>query len=504
MSASADISAQWYDEQPAPAATASFIATPATLPPIEQLAASARWAALQPNPVVALQGSAQRSVFNMSRETILLNVEQEQGARWARHASANACSFCRLMATRGAVYTSAAAATTVVGRGVDLSVADKRAIAAGQMTRDEALAARRLYRDPRKAKAAGAQVGDERVSLGKTRGTRKLGERYHDHCHCVAVAVRPGDTYEPPAYVEQWSEDYDRAVDAAKAAGKTKGEYGAIDLKAVLREMDGQQREQRKTVGEWLDAENRHKAAVLDWLDAEDEHKHAVEYYSRPDALAEAIGDPPPKPKTARKPKRTVDDALADMQAAVAAGDYDAIDKFAAEAEKLEARDNAAAAKKAAKEAAKSAAEQAKIDRMLELIDREGWHPDEAEAEAYGISVEKVRRQNFIRNARADGHVGRGFDELIGWKHQELAAEAYFEAEAATNGRMLKRKYEGAGTADARQLWTMSDAKVREVASEEMLAWFDQHGRLTRQALRAAVLDGTTLWRNPMGEDYLQ
>ncbi|MGC7358433.1 hypothetical protein RA989_21590, partial [Mycobacteroides abscessus subsp. massiliense] len=48
-----------------------------------------------------LTGSAARALFNASRDTVLANVAAEPGARWARHASANACSFCRLMATRG-------------------------------------------------------------------------------------------------------------------------------------------------------------------------------------------------------------------------------------------------------------------------------------------------------------------------------------------------------------------------------------------------------------------
>lgn len=513
LEASALVSAQMYDEF---GTGSAFAARPVADIPAERMNGTLSWALNAPgvaSPLDRIAGAAQRMVFDASRNTMMHNladeyqvpleeVRQSAGTLWARHASLTACSFCRIMATRGAVYRSESSAQGVVGRSTDLTLADRRQIAAGLTNRDEALARREKYENPRAATKVGKQVGDAKNAA--LRGNQKRGSRYHDHCRCVAVPVRPGESYEPAPYVEKWQQDYQAAVGAAKAAGQTKGEYGAIDLNAVVRQMDGQQRAERKAVGEWLDAENAHNAKVLDWLDAEDEHKHAVAYYSRPDALAEAWGETVAKPKAAKAPKRTVDDALADMQAAVAAGNYDAVDKFAAEAEKLEARAAAAAAKQAAKEAAKSAAEQAKIDRMLELIDREGWQPDEAEAEAYGITVEKVRRQNFIRNARADGHVGRGFDELIGWKHQELASEAYFQAEAATNGRMLKRKYEGTGKYDARQLWTMSDAKVREVASEEMLAWFDQHGRLTRSALRSAVLDGTTLWRNPMGEDFLQ
>lgn len=178
LSASAELTAQWYDEQPA--STSGFVAEPAELPPPEQLAANGRWALLQDAAVSALQGSATRALFGQSRATVLGNVERERGARWARHASANACGFCRMLATRHTgpnttFYTSEEAATKVVGR------------------------------------------------YGKPRGAAKLGDKYHDHCHCVAVMVRPGQAYEPAPYVAQWERDYAQArkdghADAASIA----------------------------------------------------------------------------------------------------------------------------------------------------------------------------------------------------------------------------------------------------------------------------------------------
>lgn len=237
LSAAAALTAQWYDEQPT---ISTYTAAPAELAPAAQLAVSGRWAMLQTTPLDALTGSAARALFNASRDTVLANVAAEPGARWARHASANACSFCRLMATRGAVYTSEASATKVTGRGANLERSDRRAIAAGQMSRDEALQRRSVYRSQRLATKAGKNVGDSRI--GAQRGARALGEKYHDRCHCIAVMVRPGDSYQPPAYVEQWERDYLDAVDATRAAGQTKGKYGAIDLTAVIRHMDQVQR----------------------------------------------------------------------------------------------------------------------------------------------------------------------------------------------------------------------------------------------------------------------
>ncbi|SIH16363.1 Uncharacterised protein [Mycobacteroides abscessus subsp. abscessus] len=237
LAAATVLTAQWYDEQPS---TSTYTAHPAELNGAAQLAVSGRWAMLQAAPLDALTGSATRALFNASRDTVLANVLAEPGARWARHASANACSFCRLMATRGAVYTSEASATKVAGRGANLEISDRRAIAAGQMSRDEALQRRSVYRSERLAAKAGKTVGDSR--LGARRGARALGEKYHDSCHCIAVMVRPGATYQPPAYVDQWEQDYADAVSATQAAGQTKGKYGAIDITAVVRHMDQAQR----------------------------------------------------------------------------------------------------------------------------------------------------------------------------------------------------------------------------------------------------------------------
>lgn len=249
IAAAGDLTAQWYSEQPTTSATV-FVPQSAPPPPDEQLAASGRWALGTADPVTSLGGSATRTVFDASRDTVQFNAELEPGTRWARYASANACSFCRIMATRGAVYRTEASASVVTGRSVNLTSSDYRMIASGQITREEALKRRMddpVYTSARMARKAGKQVGDRLASVGQQRGTRDLGEKWHDNCHCVAVPVREGDTYEPPDYVQQWERDYVAAVKESKRDGKTRGQYGAIDLKAVTNAMDRARRAQNKT-----------------------------------------------------------------------------------------------------------------------------------------------------------------------------------------------------------------------------------------------------------------
>lgn len=256
LQASAMTSAQQYDES---APELEFKATPIPEIPADRLSNSVRWSLYAPGdakPLDRLAGAAQRMVFDASRQTMLENLAAEYdvpveevstpGTRWARHASSNACSFCKVMATRSAVYRSESSALTVQGRSVDLSVSDRRRLRQGQgfasmseispAAIDEALGRRSRYVSARAAKKAGKLVGDKKV--GSLRGKRKYGDKFHDHCHCTAIAVRPGHSYEPAPYVEQWEQDYVDAVKAAENAGQTKGEYGAIDLKAVVRQMD--------------------------------------------------------------------------------------------------------------------------------------------------------------------------------------------------------------------------------------------------------------------------
>ena len=155
-----------------------------------------------------MSGTLQRAIFNGARETTVLNVESEQGSKWVRYASPNACAFCAVMATRQPVYNSEHSALRVVGRG--------KAFATNF--------------NPDGSRKSGGQAKGV-----KLRGTQKLGEKYHDDCHCVAVEVRPGDTYDPPEHIRQWQQSYQDAFDAVPE-GTPYDNKNSI-LKAVLSNM---------------------------------------------------------------------------------------------------------------------------------------------------------------------------------------------------------------------------------------------------------------------------
>jgi hypothetical protein len=155
----AAVTAQWYDEL---SPSSDFTASPVVDLPAEKIDSTVRWAAYAPgqaSPRDRLAGAAQKWVYDASRDTVVENADAE-GVTWARHAQPDACTFCRMLATREDVYSSAESATRVGGR---------------------------------------------------SRGARKAGTAYHDHCRCVAIAVRAGTTYQAPAYMQEWEDQYLKA-----------------------------------------------------------------------------------------------------------------------------------------------------------------------------------------------------------------------------------------------------------------------------------------------------
>lgn len=165
IASAADLSAVWYE---AAAPDIPFRAGAAALPPAEQFAKSASWSLMASGEagLVRMAGVSKRAVFGGARRTTQLNVSRERGSRWARTASAGACEFCRMVVSRGAVYTSEEAATQVGGNGLPI------------------------------------------------RGNRDEGSTFHDFCRCMAVALRGGADYQPTTFEESWRDEYYLAKDA--------------------------------------------------------------------------------------------------------------------------------------------------------------------------------------------------------------------------------------------------------------------------------------------------
>lgn len=130
---SATLAADFYDgEREAAEVPGVFTVPLADPPPDEQVDASMRWATKDvwdrdPDVATAVQlepldvrldqaqrkaeGAVERLVLNAGRETVLQAVARDpQAVAWARGAALGCCSFCALMASRGATYHTAGTA----------------------------------------------------------------------------------------------------------------------------------------------------------------------------------------------------------------------------------------------------------------------------------------------------------------------------------------------------------------------------------------------------------
>jgi hypothetical protein len=202
--AAASLAADWYDEARDDAQAAGrFSAVIADGPDTERMQALSRWGVgplfgAAPDGAAALTliaGGLQRIVLDQARDTTAASVALDPAKpRFARHASANACAFCALMATRGAAYTSEEDALRVTGH--SLGGTDYRKM--------------RRMGTPRGALLAGLKQSTRDRGGRKGRPTKRpTGSKYHDDCHCVAIEVFPGMEYAEAPYVSQWRQAYE-------------------------------------------------------------------------------------------------------------------------------------------------------------------------------------------------------------------------------------------------------------------------------------------------------
>lgn len=143
------VMAEWYEAvRPVPGFDATLVE-----PDAEALQRNLSWSVRdlfvdEPDIEAAVSKSAEvtdLAVTDAARGTVIQNARRDPlDVRYARHASANACAFCAMLATRQATY----------------------------------------------------------------RAEDSAGFRAHRKCHCIAVPVWPGETVEEPPYVDGWRETY--------------------------------------------------------------------------------------------------------------------------------------------------------------------------------------------------------------------------------------------------------------------------------------------------------
>ncbi|MGV9662587.1 phage minor capsid protein [Nocardia niigatensis] len=138
--------------------------------------------------------------------------------------------------------------------------------------------------------------------------------------------------------------------------------------------------------------------------------------------------------------------------------------------------------------AAKRAERWAKYERDYDALIAEGWEHEAAVEKAYGISVKTQRSQQAMAMLRGQGYEGKSFHEMARHAFKDRAYEHWLAAEEATNGYMLSKAGQAAGV-DPRSLWFGNERTAEKYASEELRAYWDQHGRPTLDEFKADLLD---------------
>lgn len=149
-------------------------------------------------------------------DTVIGNaaLDDRNKVRFQRVPRAGCCGFCGMLASRSAaagnLYTSEEAALRVVGRGMPVEAT----------------------RGKRGGQAKGI----------RPRGSRQMGQSFHDYCRCRAVPVNEGNAVQLQADADSYYDAYRKAADKVSAGQQwVPGERGD----------DGQ----RTSKGHWIDAE---------------------------------------------------------------------------------------------------------------------------------------------------------------------------------------------------------------------------------------------------------
>ena len=161
-----------------------------------------------------LSGGLTRVLTEMAADTVIGNAGLDPAPMaYQRVPQPGCCAFCGMLASRGAsettAYSSEESALRVVGRGVHV-----------EKTR--------------------GRRGGQGKGIG-ARGSRKIGEKFHDHCKCRAVPVTEGNSVQMQADAEKYFDAYGAARDKVSAARRADGYKGygdqAKSQKMILAEM---------------------------------------------------------------------------------------------------------------------------------------------------------------------------------------------------------------------------------------------------------------------------
>ena len=220
VEASGQMAASWYEDLRAVAVGGAFTAVSAARVDTAQVKGLVGWGVSplfgqsQSTVLSLTSGGLQRLVAGGARDTIQQNAHSEQGATgYARIPRTGCCAFCGMLASRGPIYRSKASSSTVVGRGVDSSIA-----------LDE--------NGNRRAGYVGGVGGGV-----KARGSQDIGLDYHRNCRCMAAPVFQGETFFEPVqtkYLDMYQETGGLSLSEYSRRDPNNAQFNSTNLKGTL------------------------------------------------------------------------------------------------------------------------------------------------------------------------------------------------------------------------------------------------------------------------------
>jgi hypothetical protein len=176
------------------------------------------------------------------------------------------------------------------------------------------------------------------------------------------------------------------------------------------------------------------------------------------------------------------DDELAET---MGAADDETLGRIVAELDRRDAAQRKARERRAAARTERDEQRSRDFDAACEA----GEDPEAAYARLWGVSEEKVRRDEAAASLRSSGYTGRSFAELVRSAHRDHTELSYWQAEDETRGVLLNKAGQAAGV-HPRSLFTGPESRARKYASEELMAYWHRVGRPTSDDFAASLLGG--------------
>lgn len=113
--------------------------------------------------------------------------------------------------------------------------------------------------------------------------------------------------------------------------------------------------------------------------------------------------------------------------------------------------------------------------------------------------AERKARRLVIANLRGCGYTGTGFDGITGASFDEQAEQAFLRAERDCRGELTNDDGRRQSI-DPRSLFIGTDAHARRWASEELIEWWEDNGRPTRDEYRQDLIRSAVVELDAAGE----